>query len=149
MARFASSTIIYRGILGFGLALFGFAFSRWFVLSLLLLAVVGFCSIAYMTVSQVVLQRLVPDELRGRVMGLWAMTWSLNNIGTALLAAAANFLTAPIALGVSSLFMIAFCILVTGRSSAFRGLGIMARVTPHGAPPAPAGTPTPQTTKAS
>ena len=58
---------------GFGIALIAFAFSRWFLVSVLLLMPVGFSMMVEMASSNTLLQMMVPDELRGRVMAVYSM----------------------------------------------------------------------------
>jgi MFS family permease len=56
-----------------GAALVAFALSRHFALSAALLVPVGFAMILQMAASNTLLQSMVPDELRGRVMAAYAM----------------------------------------------------------------------------
>jgi MFS family permease len=58
---------------GFGIALIAFAFSRWFLVSTFLLVPVGFSMMVEMASSNTLLQMMVPDELRGRVMAVYSM----------------------------------------------------------------------------
>ena len=58
---------------GFGFFLVLFAFSRNFWLSAALLLPVGFCMMLEMSSSNTLIQSMVPDELRGRVMALYSM----------------------------------------------------------------------------
>jgi MFS family permease len=58
---------------GFGLSLFLFALSRSFWLSAVLLLPVGFCMMLQMSSSNTLIQAMVPDHLRGRVMALYSM----------------------------------------------------------------------------
>jgi MFS family permease len=57
----------------FGIAVFIFALSRSVFLSLIMLYVVGFGMIVQMAASNTVLQSIVDDEKRGRVMSLFAI----------------------------------------------------------------------------
>ncbi|MGI8553311.1 MAG: MFS transporter [Dehalococcoidia bacterium] len=68
--------VLFAGALGFFLMQFAFAFSRSYQLSLILLAVAGFCLINFFTSANTAVQQQVPDELRGRVMGVYM---TLNN----------------------------------------------------------------------
>jgi MFS family permease len=56
---------------GFGLSLIAFSYSRWFWLSVLLLLPVGFSMMVEMAASNTLLQVMVPDHLRGRVMAVY------------------------------------------------------------------------------
>ena len=58
---------------GFGVALIAFSYSRWFWISVLLLLPVGFSMMVEMASSNTLLQVMVPDELRGRVMAVYSM----------------------------------------------------------------------------
>jgi MFS family permease len=61
------------GIGIFSVALALFAFTRNLYLETLLLAIVGFGIVLYFSTSNTVLQSIVPDEMRGRVMGIWTL----------------------------------------------------------------------------
>jgi MFS family permease len=61
------------GSLLFPIALIAFAFSRNLYLSLAILVVVGFGFIIQNTTSNTLVQMLVPDHLRGRVMSVYSM----------------------------------------------------------------------------
>jgi MFS family permease len=50
-----------------------FAYSRWFWLSLLLLLPAGFSMMLQMSSSNTLIQAMVPDRLRGRVMAAYVM----------------------------------------------------------------------------
>jgi MFS family permease len=50
-----------------------FAFTKNLYLGVVLLAIVGFGLVLYFSTSNTVLQSIVPDEMRGRVMGIWAL----------------------------------------------------------------------------
>ena len=56
-----------------GLALVSFSQSPFFALSGALLVVIGFCTIVQMASCNTVVQTLVPDDKRGRVMGLYGL----------------------------------------------------------------------------
>ena len=58
---------------GFGISLVLFSLSRSFWLSAGLLLPVGFCMMLQMSSSNTLIQAMVPDELRGRVMALYTM----------------------------------------------------------------------------
>src|SRR5207249_3498552 len=58
---------------GFSVTLIAFALSRNFWLSAALLVPVGFCMMLQMSSSNTLIQAMVPDHLRGRVMSVYAM----------------------------------------------------------------------------
>jgi MFS family permease len=59
--------------MAFGISLVAFSSSRWFGLSLLLLVPVGYCFMLQMAGTNTLIQSMVPDELRGRVMSVYAL----------------------------------------------------------------------------
>ena len=59
----------------FGTGLVAFSFSRWFVVSLFLMLLVGFGQIVQLASSNTLLQTIVDDDKRGRVMSLYAMSF--------------------------------------------------------------------------
>jgi MFS family permease len=59
----------------FGLAVVGFAFAPWYPLALAVLALTGFAMVLNNAATNTLLQSLVPDALRGRVMALWALVF--------------------------------------------------------------------------
>jgi MFS family permease len=66
-------TMALGGVWIFSAALILFAFNKNLYLAVLLLALVGFGIVLYFSTSNTVLQSIVPDEMRGRVMGIWAL----------------------------------------------------------------------------
>jgi MFS family permease len=59
----------------FGAALIAFSFSHWLWLSLLLMVVTGFGMMQQMAASNTVLQTIVDDDKRGRVMSFYSMAF--------------------------------------------------------------------------
>ena len=64
---------IVRATAAFGLGLIAFSLSRDFWLSTALLVPVGFAMIVQTAASNTLIQAMVPDELRGRVMSVYSM----------------------------------------------------------------------------
>jgi MFS family permease len=80
----------------FGLFLILFSFSRSFWLSALLLIPVGFSMMMQMSSSNTLIQAMVPDELRGRVMSLYSMMFmGMAPLGALMAGSLANYLGAP------------------------------------------------------
>jgi MFS family permease len=73
--------IILTGAAGMGLGLAIFSQSPGLGLALPMLAMVGFSNTFYLTQVSTHLQQAVPDRLRGRVMGLYALCWNLLPLG--------------------------------------------------------------------
>ena len=66
--------IRWSGVL-FGLGVVAFAFSRAYPLTLVMLAIAGFSMVLNNAATNTLLQGLVPDALRGRVMSLWTFVF--------------------------------------------------------------------------
>jgi MFS family permease len=89
---------------GFGAALILFSISRWFWLSVLLLLPSGFCFMVQMASSNTLLQTMVPDRLRGRVMAVHVMTFiGLSPFGSIIAGFVAEHLGAPLALALGGI----------------------------------------------
>jgi MFS family permease len=103
--------IIGGGIMsGLSIATLGLtsAFVGSFALALALMFVMGVCNTVYTTSIQSSLQMLVPDGMRGRVMGFYGMTYNIMPLGGMLMGALADVITAPLAIAVGGLAVAAF-----------------------------------------
>jgi MFS family permease len=86
---------------GFGVSLIAFSFSRSLWVSALLLVPAGFCMMVEMAASNTLIQSMVPDRLRGRVMSVYAMTFmGMAPLGALVAGTAADVLGAPMAIGI-------------------------------------------------
>jgi len=90
----------------FGILLITFAASKSFALSLALAFALGIASQFYMTTISTVLQVNLPNELRGRVMGIYGLAWELMPVGGMIAGTIAEFAGAPVAVGFGG-FMVA------------------------------------------
>mgnify|MGYP002528227764 CR=1 FL=1 len=105
---------IIGGAVAFGLLVAAFAMAAQFIGSLYvvmaILFVMGACNSGYMISIQSSLQMLVPDRMRGRVMGFYGMTWSIMPLGGMQAGALASIITTPFAIAVGGLAVSAFAI---------------------------------------
>jgi MFS family permease len=93
---------------GFGLSLVLFAASRSFWLSTILLVPVGFSMMVQMASSNTLIQSMVPDRLRGRVMAVYSMMFiGMAPFGALLSGILANRLGAPVTVALGGVFCIA------------------------------------------
>ncbi|MFQ5410494.1 MAG: MFS transporter [Anaerolineales bacterium] len=90
-----------------GLFLALFAFSPWYVLSLVLIAIAGGALMTYDVTLQTLLLMLSSDTMRGRVQGLFAFTVGSNSLGGLLLGGLAALAGAPLALAMGGGIIIA------------------------------------------
>jgi MFS family permease len=82
---------------GFAVTLIAFGLSHNFWLSTALLVPVGFCMMLQMSSSNTLIQAMVPDHLRGRVMSVYSMMFmGMGPFGALLGGALANRLGAPV-----------------------------------------------------
>ena len=92
----------------FGVALVGFSLSRWFWLSLVLMVATGYGLMQQMAASNTVLQTIVEEDKRGRVMGFYSMAIvGTAPFGSLIAGVVANRIGAPATLGIGG----ALCVL--------------------------------------
>jgi MFS family permease len=92
----------------FGVALIAFSYSRSLLLASILLVPVGGAMMIQMASSNTLIQAMVPDELRGRVMSVYTMMFmGMAPLGALAAGAAAEHLSAPAAVAIGGLLCIA------------------------------------------
>jgi MFS family permease len=93
---------------GFGASLVVFALSRTFWVSVILLLPVGYCMMLQMASSNTLIQVMVPDALRGRVMAVYSMMFmGMAPIGALFGGALAERLGAPVTVAIGGLASVA------------------------------------------
>jgi MFS family permease len=101
-----------------------FAVSTWFAASLVLLGLAGIGSSIFNVSAQSTLQVLVPDDFRGRVMGIWGLTHStFQPLGQMQMGTMAALVSPPFAVILGAGMVIAFAIAAT-RNHRVRELGV-------------------------
>ncbi len=90
-----------------GVVLLAFTLSRSFLLSIPLLFGVGALAATYLTLGQSLLAMLTPDAIRGRVLGLFALTFTLQGLGAAISGAVAAVVGPPLAVALAASVVIA------------------------------------------
>lgn len=101
------------------------AFIGSFELALAIMFIIGICNTTYAISIQSTLQMLVPDHMRGRVMGFYGMTYNLMPVGGMLASTMASLITAPFAIAVGGLAVAAFAIGPAMMNGAVRNLGTL------------------------
>jgi MFS family permease len=91
-------------LLGFFLILFALTTS--FPLALVLLVAVGYCQIVAMVMANTLIQAIVPDALRGRIMGLYMLDRGLIPLGSLFSGVTAHFIGAPATVAIMGLLVI-------------------------------------------
>jgi len=93
---------------GFGVSLIFFSWSRTFWLSTLLLVPVGMTVMVQMAASNTLIQSMVPDQLRGRVMAVYSMMFmGMAPFGAFFAGAVADRVGAPLALSTGAVACVA------------------------------------------
>ena len=106
----------------FGVLIAGFAATDHLAPASVLLLVSGFAAEIYLIIGMTVVQLLVPDRLRGRVMGIWSMTYFLIAIGGFVAGFAAEFIGVRVTIAAGALSVTAFAIVVYLASAELRHL---------------------------
>jgi MFS family permease len=95
----------------FGVALIAFSFSRHLWLSCLLIVCTGFFMMVQMSSSNTLIQSMVPDRLRGRVMAVYSMMFmGMAPLGSLLAGGVADRIGAPLTVAGGA----ALCIVAAG-----------------------------------
>jgi MFS family permease len=127
--------LILAGATVFGLALILFAIAAWqqhYELSMALLFVVGIANSFYLVGGLSTIQQLVPEQLRGRIMGLYGVTWSLSSLGMAQGGTVAQYIDAPWAVALGGMVIVVMAGVMFILSPDIRGLraGIVEQPSP-------------------
>ncbi|HEU4753440.1 MAG TPA: MFS transporter [Armatimonadota bacterium] len=109
--------IVYGGVALWTASLLLFSLSRFLPLSVVALALAGAGTILFSATSNTVVQGMVPEELRGRVMGAWTLVFAGSTpIGSLLAGTLAQLWGPPRALEINAVAL-AVCGLVVYRAS--------------------------------
>ena len=108
----------------FGASLVLFSISRSFTLSMLLLIPVGFCMMVEMGSTNTLIQAMVPDHYRGRVMAVYSMMFmGMAPFGALLAGALSRIMGAPATVAIGGLACLAGGTLFWIKLPAMRGAG--------------------------
>jgi MFS family permease len=106
---------------GFGVSLVLFAGSRWFWVSVLILIPLGYCQMLQMACSNTLIQSMVPDHLRGRVMALYSMMFmGMVPFGALGAGSVADQVGAPLTVAIGGVACLAGAFLYSLRLPALR-----------------------------
>jgi MFS family permease len=114
---------VLGGSISFGVCLIAFARSTHPMLSLIFLFGVGFSIVTSVAVTNTLLQKLVTDEMRGRVMSMFILTFiGTMPIGNLISGAVSERYGAPVALTVGGAVIVAYATIVSIRNKRLRAL---------------------------
>jgi MFS family permease len=87
------------GVWLFSAAMLALSFTKSFPVALVFLFAAGFGMLLFFSTSNTVLQTIVPDEMRGRVMGVWSLVFgAMIPLGSLEAGTVAHFVGTPLAL---------------------------------------------------
>lgn len=113
--------IVIAAVFFYGLATLGFGLSRWFPLSLLLLAATGAADTVSTVLRQTIRQLVTPDRLRGRMSAIGMMFFMGGpQLGELEAGAVAQWLGAPASVVIGGLGALATVAVIAWRAPALR-----------------------------
>jgi len=107
----------------FSFMVISFSASPFYALSLLLVFLAGVFNTMFLITSMTVLQLRVPDELRGRVMGIHGITFSLIPLGGLFSGAIATAIGIRYSVAISAAILIVIVLAVAATQREIRTLG--------------------------
>lgn len=104
----------------FAICVMAFSMSQYVVMAVLLLFVAGWMSASFLAMNQTALQLNVEDEIRGRVLSIYLLTWGMLPIGQLLVGAFAGQLGTPLAMVVACLMALLSIVAIAWRFPSLR-----------------------------
>jgi hypothetical protein len=100
---------------GFAIGVLLFSFTGQLVIAIPILFVAGWMSAAFMAINQTTIQLGVDDNVRGRVLSIYLLTWGMLPVGQLAVGALAGVIGTPMAMAVSCVAAIACIALIAVR----------------------------------
>ena len=116
--------LLLVSLVSLGIAMNLFSWTTSFPMALLALIAVGSCQVFYMATTNTMLQVMVPDHLRGRVMSIYALDRGLMPVGALMAGVSAHLIGAPATVSYMGLVVIVLAILVAWRAPVVRDIGL-------------------------
>jgi MFS family permease len=117
-----SAMLLIGGSLAYGVAVTLFALSPVFWLSVLLAFGMGVVGTLFLTINFTMVQLVVPDELRGRVLSIRMVIFGMQPVGQISGGVAAEFITTRFAVALGGLICVGLMLLVLARAPQLRRL---------------------------
>lgn len=115
--------LILGGLVAQGILLGLFAHVPWFSVALVPLVLAGLAQSIFNVTAQSTLQYLVPNEYRGRVMGMWGMTYTaVQPSGQLTMGIIAGLWSAPWAVTLGGVLVLGFALFIATISGRIRNL---------------------------
>jgi MFS family permease len=106
--------------IGFAVCILAFSVTPIVVLAVILLFVAGWMSASFLAINQTAVQLSVDDDVRGRVLSIYLLTWGMLPIGQLAVGGLASVLGTPWAMVASCLASIACVLYIVRRFPALR-----------------------------
>ncbi len=113
-------------LVSLGIVMNLFSWTNSFPMAILALIAIGGCQVFYMATTNTMLQMIVPDHLRGRVMSIYALDRGLMPVGALMAGVSAHVIGAPATVSYMGLVVILLAILVAWRAPVVRDIGLRA-----------------------
>ncbi len=126
-ARISWRNLIVSALTLYNVVLIGLAFSEWYWFSFAMILISGLCHAYFLTCAQVMLQTLVEDHYRSRVMSVFALVWSLMFLSGFLLNAAGEWVGPRVALAGGATIMLGYVWLSLVRAGALKKVVLAAK----------------------
>ena len=127
-SRLSPRNLIVGAVTAYNVALIGLAFRDWHWFSFCMIFVAGLCHGYFLTCVQVILQPLVEDQCRGRVMSVFALVWRLAFLSGFLLNIKGSPVGPRLALAGGATIVLAYVWLSLVRAVALRNLVLASKL---------------------
>jgi predicted MFS family arabinose efflux permease len=118
--------VLISSLIALGISMNLFAWTTSFALAIVVLVANGAFQIFYMATTNTMLQVIVPDHLRGRVMSIYMLDRGLMPVGALTAGISAHWIGAPATVSLMGITVIALALLVAWLAPVVRGLGVSA-----------------------
>jgi predicted MFS family arabinose efflux permease len=116
--------VLLGSLILLGVMLNVFSWTRSFPMALLALVGIGVFQILYMATTHTLLQVIVPDQLRGRVMSIYALDRGLMPAGALVAGISSHYVGAPMTVSYMGIVVIVLALLLVWRAPVIRNIGI-------------------------
>lgn len=116
--------VLIVSLIGLGVGMNLFAWTTSFPVALVVLVAIGAFQIFYMATTNTMLQVIVPDHLRGRVMSIYMLDRGLMPIGQMTAGVSAHWIGAPATVSYMGMIVIVLAIILAWRAPVVRRLAI-------------------------
>jgi MFS family permease len=116
--------LLLVSLVSLGVVMILFSQTTSFPLAILALVAFGGCQVFYMATTNTMLQVIVPDHLRGRVMSIYALDRGLMPVGALIAGISAHVIGAPATVSYMGLVVVLLAILVAWRAPVVRDIGL-------------------------